>query len=106
MIEEISVPEGFCISREAFRKIIGESALVNELLDRLSLLKGNQTDTIRELSDEMKGFIEGIDLPKEIGHEIIDHLIRFEEHEAYAVRSSATAEDFPRHPLQVSMTPT
>lgn len=94
-IEGISVPEGFCISTEAFRIIIGESALVNDLLDRLSLLKGNQTDKIRELSDEMRSLIEGIDLPEEIGHEINDHLIRLGEHEAYAIRSSATAEDLP-----------
>ncbi|HUM46611.1 MAG TPA: PEP/pyruvate-binding domain-containing protein, partial [Chitinophagales bacterium] len=38
-IEGIHVPGGFCISTEAYKKIIGETASVNKLIDQLSLLK-------------------------------------------------------------------
>ncbi len=38
-IEGICVPEGFCISTEAFKRIIGETSSIHELLDELSLLK-------------------------------------------------------------------
>jgi pyruvate,water dikinase len=38
-IEGIHVPDGFCISTEAFKRIIGESSLINKLLDQLLLLK-------------------------------------------------------------------
>jgi pyruvate,water dikinase len=38
-IEGIQVPDGFCISTEAFQRIIGETPSMNELLDQLSLLK-------------------------------------------------------------------
>jgi len=38
-IEGIHVPDGFCVSTEAFKRIIGETPSINELLDQLSLLK-------------------------------------------------------------------
>ena len=38
-IEGIHVPDGFCISTEAFKRIIGEMSSIHELLDQLSLLK-------------------------------------------------------------------
>jgi phosphoenolpyruvate synthase/pyruvate phosphate dikinase len=36
-VEGIRVPDGFCISIEAFKRIIGETPSINELLDQLSL---------------------------------------------------------------------
>jgi len=38
-IEGIHVPDGFCVFTEAFKRIIGETPSINELLDQLSLLK-------------------------------------------------------------------
>ena len=38
-IEGIRVPDGFCVSTEAYGKIIGETAALAELLDKLALLK-------------------------------------------------------------------
>jgi phosphoenolpyruvate synthase/pyruvate phosphate dikinase len=38
-VEGIRVPDGFCISTEAFKRIIGETPWINALLDQLSLLK-------------------------------------------------------------------
>ena len=38
-IEGIPVPDGFCISTEAFRRILEETPALNELLDQLSLQK-------------------------------------------------------------------
>src|SRR5215472_11144327 len=38
-VEGIRVPDGFCISTKAFKKIIGEAPSINTLLDQLSLLK-------------------------------------------------------------------
>ncbi|GAX44238.1 phosphoenolpyruvate synthase [Tolypothrix sp. NIES-4075] len=94
-IEGISVPDGFCISTEAFKRIIGETSSINELLDRLSLLKVEDRDKIGELSGEIRSFIEGITIPQDINEEIARFLSRLGEKNAYAVRSSATAEDLP-----------
>ena len=94
-IEGIRVPEGFCISTEAFKKIIGETSSVNELLNQLSLLKVEDRDKIRDLSGEIRRVIEGIAIPEDIQEEITCLLSRLGEKNAYAVRSSATAEDLP-----------
>ncbi|MBD2254386.1 phosphoenolpyruvate synthase [Nostoc parmelioides] len=94
-IEGILVPDGFCISTEAFKRIIGETSSINELLDQLSLLKVEDRHKIGELSGEIRSFIEGITIPQDINEEIARLLSRLGEKNAYAVRSSATAEDLP-----------
>ncbi|MBD2212765.1 phosphoenolpyruvate synthase [Nostoc linckia FACHB-104] len=94
-IEGILVPDGFCISTEAFKRIIGETSSINELLDQLSLLKVEDRHKISELSCEIRSFIEGIAIPEDINEEIARLLSRLGEKNAYAVRSSATAEDLP-----------
>jgi pyruvate,water dikinase len=94
-VEGIRVPEGFCISAEAFKRIIGETPLMNELLDQLSLLKVEDRDKIGELSGEIRRAIEGIAIPEDIQEEIIGFLSKLGDKNAYAVRSSATAEDLP-----------
>src|SRR5436190_5895763 len=94
-IEGIRVPDGFCITTEAFKRIIGETSPINELLDQLSLLKLEDRDKIGEVSGEIRRVIEGIAIPQDIDEEITRFLSRLGEENAYAVRSSATAEDLP-----------
>ncbi|MDZ8260764.1 phosphoenolpyruvate synthase [Nostoc sp. ChiQUE01b] len=94
-IEGIHVPDGFCISTEAFKRIIGKTSSINKLLDQLSLLKVEDRHKIGELSGEIRRVIEGIAIPEDINQEIARLLSRLGEKNAYAVRSSATAEDLP-----------
>ena len=94
-LEGIRVPDGFCISTEAFQSIMGETSPIHELLDQLSLLKVEDRDKIAELSAELRRVIEGIAIPEDIQEEITRHLSRLGEENAHAVRSSATAEDLP-----------
>ena len=94
-IEGIHVPDGFCISTEAFKRIIGETSSIHALLDQLALLKVEDRDKIGELSGEIRRVIEGIAIPQDIHEEITRLLSRLGEKNAYAVRSSATAEDLP-----------
>ncbi|GGL60482.1 phosphoenolpyruvate synthase [Sporolactobacillus putidus] len=94
-IEGIRVPDGFCISTEAFKKIIVETSSINKLLDQLSLLKVEDRDKIGELSGEIRRVIDRIAIPEDITEEITRFLSRLGEKNAYAVRSSATAEDLP-----------
>jgi len=90
-IEGIQVPDGFCVSTEPFKRIISDSS-VNELLDQLSLLKVEDRNKIAGLSTEIRSVIEAIPILQDI---IEDIARRLEENKAYAVRSSATAEDLP-----------
>src|SRR6266487_6896364 len=94
-IEGIHVPDGFCISTKAFKRIIRETPSINELLDQLSILKVEDRNRILELSREIRRIIEGITIPQDINEDITGYLSRLDERSAYAVRSSATAEDLP-----------
>jgi phosphoenolpyruvate synthase/pyruvate phosphate dikinase len=94
-LEGIHVPDGFCVSTEAFKRILGEAPTMGEWLDRLSRLKAEDRDGIRELSAEIRTIIEGIAIPEDVQEAITRFLSRLGEQAAYAVRSSATAEDLP-----------
>jgi phosphoenolpyruvate synthase/pyruvate phosphate dikinase len=94
-IKGIKVPEGFGISTEAFKRIVEETPGINDLLDQLALLKVNNQDRLRELSAEIRSAIENTPIPHDICEEIYQFIARFGEEDAYAVRSSATAEDLP-----------
>jgi phosphoenolpyruvate synthase/pyruvate phosphate dikinase len=94
-IEGIRVPDGFCITTEALKRILAETSSINESLDQLSLLTVEDRDKIAELSAEIRRVIQGIAIPQEIREEISDFVSKLGEESAYAVRSSATAEDLP-----------
>jgi pyruvate,water dikinase len=94
-IDGIRVPDGFCISTEAFKRIIGGTPSINDLLDRLSLLKVDDRAEIGDFSRAIRTVIEGVAIPKDINEEITRCLFMLGEKHAYAVRSSATAEDLP-----------
>lgn len=94
-LEGIRVPDGFCVSTEAFERVMAEAPTIGELLDRLELLKAEDRDEIRELGAEIRRVIEGIAIPEDVQEAITRFLSRLGEQDAYAVRSSATAEDLP-----------
>lgn len=94
-IEGTQVPEGFCITTEAYKKIINETPEVDLLLEQLSLLKAEDRKKISEISGIIRRVIEGIVISKDIEEEILYYLVKYGENHAYAVRSSATAEDLP-----------
>ncbi|HEY6654395.1 MAG TPA: PEP/pyruvate-binding domain-containing protein, partial [Solirubrobacterales bacterium] len=94
-IEGIRVPAGFCVTTDAFRRIMAEAPSIDEWLDRLSRLNPDDREAVRTLSAEIRQTIEGIAIPDDLARAITRALARLGEHAAYAVRSSATAEDLP-----------
>ncbi|HZH79471.1 MAG TPA: PEP/pyruvate-binding domain-containing protein [Archangium sp.] len=94
-LEGVRVPDGFCVSTEAFEKVIGQASSLSALLDQLSLLEVEDRDEIRELSGGIRELIEGLAIPKDIQEAITRFVSRLGEENAYAIRSSATAEDLP-----------
>ncbi|MEO8177860.1 MAG: rifamycin-inactivating phosphotransferase [Deltaproteobacteria bacterium] len=94
-LEGIRVPDGFCVSTDAFQRVLGTAPAISDLLDRLALLKAEDRTAIGELSAAIRGVIEGIAIPQDVQEAITRFLTQLGEHEAYAVRSSATAEDLP-----------
>ncbi|WP_405603202.1 rifamycin-inactivating phosphotransferase [Streptomyces sp. NBC_00081] len=94
-IEGIRVPGGFCVTTDAFRRIIAEAPSIDDRLDRLSRLNPDDREAIRTLSAEIRRTIEEIAIPGDLGAAITRALALLGDQTAYAVRSSATAEDLP-----------
>src|SRR5213076_2927664 len=61
--------------------------------ERLARLGPDDREAIRTLSAEIRGDLEGVAIPAELAAAITGELARLGEEAAYAVRSSATAED-------------
>jgi pyruvate,water dikinase len=92
------VPAGFCVTTEAFERIIAEAPSIPSIydgLDRLSLLKPDDRESIRVLSAEIRRIVEGITIPDDLAEAITRSVAQIGEQAAHAVRSSATAEDLP-----------
>lgn len=94
-IDGIRVPAGFCVTTDAFRRIMAEAPSIDDRLDQLSHLNPDDREAIRTLSAEIRRAIEGIVLPDDVAAAITRALTQLGERAAYAVRSSATAEDLP-----------
>jgi pyruvate,water dikinase len=94
-IEGIRVPAGFCVTTDAFGRVMAEASSIDDWLDRLSGLKPDDRDAIRALSAHIRRALEGIAIPDDLAAAITRTLVRLGEQAAYAVRSSATAEDMP-----------
>ncbi|SEK38164.1 pyruvate, water dikinase [Stigmatella aurantiaca] len=94
-IEGIRVPAGFCVTTDAFQRIMAEAPSIDEQLDRLSRLTLEEREQIRALSAEIRRTLEGTAIPDDLAAAITGPLAQFGEQAAYAVRSSATAEDLP-----------
>jgi phosphoenolpyruvate synthase/pyruvate phosphate dikinase len=94
-IEGLRVPAGFCVTTDAFRRIMMEAPSIDDRLDRLSRLKPDAREAIRAPSAEIRRTLEGIAIPDDLAAAITRALAWHGEQAAYAVRSSATAEDLP-----------
>lgn len=91
-IEGIRVPEGFCVTTDAFRRVVAQESSIGGQLDRLARVAADDREGVRALSAEIRRNIEEIAIPGDLARAITCAL---DEETAYAVRSSATAEDLP-----------
>ncbi|MFE7858448.1 rifamycin-inactivating phosphotransferase [Streptomyces sp. NPDC057403] len=94
-IEGVRVPGGFCVTTDAFRRIMALIPSMADRLDELSRLDPGDREGIGTLSARIRRAIEGTAIPDDIAAELTGAIARYGEHAAYAVRSSATAEDLP-----------
>jgi rifampicin phosphotransferase len=94
-IEGVRVPAGFCVTTDAFRRIMSTAPLIDDQLDRLSRLDPGDRQALRTLSAEIRRTLGGIAIPGDLAAAITRSVTRLGGQAAYAVRSSATAEDLP-----------
>ncbi|WP_026591119.1 phosphoenolpyruvate synthase [Bacillus sp. UNC437CL72CviS29] len=94
-IHGIQVPEGFCVTTEAYQKALEQNEAFHVLLDQLVLLKVEDRNQIGEISKEIRKIIMEVEIPFDVVKDVTYYLSQFGDEHAYAVRSSATAEDLP-----------
>ncbi|MFF2858769.1 rifamycin-inactivating phosphotransferase [Streptomyces rubiginosohelvolus] len=94
-VDGVRVPDGFCVTTEAFRRVVARAPEVDALLDRLAGADPDDRQAVRALSAEVRRAVEEAGIPDGLAAEITGAVARLGEGAAYAVRSSATAEDLP-----------
>ncbi|ATO12552.1 phosphoenolpyruvate synthase [Micromonospora sp. WMMA2032] len=92
-VDGVRVPAGFCVTTDAFRRVTAETPSLTDRLDRLTRLRPEDREAIRSLSAEIRRAIEDVAVPGDVAAEITRALAGLGSDAAYAVRSSATAED-------------
>ena len=65
-IEGIRVPAGFCVTTEAFRRIMADAPFVEERIVRLSCLSPDDRAAIDTLSAEIRWTLEVIPIPDDV----------------------------------------
>ncbi|MDX3234227.1 phosphoenolpyruvate synthase [Streptomyces sp. ME03-5709C] len=95
-LEGVSVPDGFCVTTDAFRRILAQEPSIGDLIDQLSRLDpDDDREAIRSLGERIRRTIEGTAIPDDLAAAVTGAVARLGEHDPHAVRSSATAEDLP-----------
>ncbi|MGM0864174.1 MAG: phosphoenolpyruvate synthase [Bacillota bacterium] len=94
-IQGIQVPEGFSVTTVGFQRATEQNETYHALLDRLTKLKPEDRDQIGEISRKIRQVLLEVAIPSDVAKAVTQYLSRFGEDHAYAVRSSATAEDLP-----------
>ncbi|HEX5750386.1 MAG TPA: phosphoenolpyruvate synthase [Archangium sp.] len=94
-IKGIQVPAGFCVTTEAYQAMTRDNQGLARLLDELTHLKAEERERISGIGAKIRLAIERAPIPEGIAEEIAGALAKLGEQGAFAVRSSATAEDLP-----------
>ncbi|HHT7126660.1 TPA: phosphoenolpyruvate synthase [Bacillus cereus] len=94
-IQGIQVPEGFCVTTVWYEQAIGKNGAFQTLLNQLAMLKIEERDRIGEISKQIREVIMAVEIPVDVVESVAHYLSHFGDEHAYAVRSSATAEDLP-----------
>lgn len=92
------VPNGFCVTSEAYRYVVEYNDLAPKIKKLLDGLKVSDTEKLQEVSGKIKKIIEHADIPGDLVSEIYEHYTAMKSGfrlPLVAVRSSATAEDLP-----------
>ncbi|WP_312116397.1 phosphoenolpyruvate synthase [Brevibacillus reuszeri] len=94
-IQGIQVPEGFCVTTVGYQKAIEQNETYHALVGQLAMLNVEDRGQIAEISRKIRQILKEIEIPFDVAYAVTHYLSQLEEEHAYAVRSSATAEDLP-----------
>ena len=91
----LAIPGGFCVTTAAFDKIVAETPGLQDLIDHLARLRITEAEQVATRSAAIRAMLEQAVIPADIQTAIANALAAFDAATAWAVRSSATAEDLP-----------
>lgn len=94
-MEGIHVPEGFCVTTVGYQQAIAQNVTYHALLDQLTMLNVDDRDQLAEICKKIRQTVMEAEIPSDVVEAVTEHLSRLGKEQAYAVRSSATAEDLP-----------
>jgi rifampicin phosphotransferase len=78
-MEGIRVPEGFCVTTEAYKRAITHNEEFHALLDQLSALKLEDRERISEIGSKIRKVIEEVEIPPDIAEEVVRYLTKLGE---------------------------
>lgn len=84
---------GFCITTTAYQAMLDASPNVKELIEKLEHLDPKGHEEIQVLGQQIRDAIRSVQIPEEMIESITKAWEEHGENNAYAIRSSATAED-------------
>jgi len=89
------VPSGFCVTTEAYHRFLAGIPDLDSCFGALDALAGDDVEAARLAAAEMRAALGGGRVPEEVRAAALVALEQAGAQHAYAVRSSATAEDLP-----------
>lgn len=94
-IDGVAVPRGYCVTTAAFEQVLRGQSWFEGLVDQLDRLEPADREQIGRLSTQIRDGVRQVALPAHLAEAIVAPLERYAPGTAFAVRSSATAEDLP-----------
>lgn len=89
------VPSGFCVTTHAYREFIATSSEMALLMEALNAINPSDLNQLRELGKRIRTHLHQLEIPVQLRNEIVHAWKSLGKEYAYAIRSSATAEDLP-----------
>jgi pyruvate,water dikinase len=89
------VPPGFCVTTATFEQFMASSGQSKELYAALESITLGDLETTRKIGQQIRASLKTVPVPDEIATAVVSMWQAQGSELAYAVRSSATAEDLP-----------
>ncbi|MEZ4664356.1 MAG: PEP/pyruvate-binding domain-containing protein, partial [Caldilineaceae bacterium] len=89
------VPPGFCVTTSAFRRFVENCADMDELYGALETVRADDLDRARVVGEQVRSRLAKVPIPPDVADAVLGAWRGLGANDAYAVRSSATAEDLP-----------